>query len=171
MAHGTFVNEISRIVNLLEAEHGGEPWHGSALSAILAGVTHTQAAARPIAGGHSIWELVLHIAAWKNEARRRLAGAPAAEPLEGDWPDVGAVTADRWLEAREHLELAHRLLVSAVKAFPEPQLFTPTNDPRHEDPGLTATYYELLHGVTQHDAYHAGQIAILRRGNAEPSTT
>ena len=161
------MNEISRIVSLLEAEHAGEPWHGSPLSAILEGITYTQAAARPIAGGHSIWELVLHLAAWKNEARRRLAGAPAAEPLEGDWPEVGQVTAAAWTEAREHLELAHRLLVSAVKAFPEPTLFTPTNDPRHHDQGLTPSYYELLHGVTQHDTYHAGQIALLKKSNAE----
>jgi uncharacterized damage-inducible protein DinB len=157
------MNEIARIVHLLEAEHAGDPWHGSSLAVILDGITHSQAAARPIAGGHRIWELVLHIAAWKNEARRRLAGGAAADPLEGDWPAVGPETPARWIEARAHLELAHRLLVSAVKAFPEADLFTPTHDTRHDDPGLTATYYELLHGLAQHDAYHAGQIAILKR--------
>ena len=158
------VNEISRIVDQLEREHAGEPWHGSPLSAILQGVTYTQAAARPIPDAHSIWELVLHIAAWKNEARRRLSGAPAGEPLEGDWPSAGETTAERWREAVEHLEVAHRLLVSAIKAFPEANLFTPTNDPRHDDTAISTTYYELLHGVTQHDVYHAGQIAVLKKG-------
>ena len=157
------VNEISRIVNLLEAEHGGEPWHGSPLSEILGGVTCSQAAARPIAGGHSIWELVLHIAAWKNEVRHRLSGAVAGEPGEGDWPAVAAVTAEAWVEARERLELAHRLLVSAVKGFAEADLYTPINDKRHHDPGLATTYYELLHGAVQHDVYHSGQIAILKK--------
>lgn len=157
------MNEISRIASLLEAEHAGEPWHGSPLSEILQGITHTQAAARPIAGGHTIWELVLHLAAWKNEARRRLAGGEAAEPLEGDWPEVGALTPTRWTEALAHLELAHRLLMSAVKGFPEANLFAPTNDKRHADQALTPTYYELLHGLVQHDVYHAGQIAILTR--------
>ena len=160
------MNEISRIVSLLEAEHSGEPWHGSSLSSMLDGITHTQAATRPFPGGHSIWELVLHIAAWKNEARRRLAGAAAADPQEGDWPEVGDVTAGRWIQAREHLELAHRLLVSAVKGFAEADLFTPTNDKRH-DAGLSTTYYELLHGLVQHDVYHAGQVAILKRSIVE----
>ena len=158
------MNEISRIVDQLEREHAGDPWHGSPLSSILAGVTHAQAKARPIASAHSIWELVLHIAAWKNEARRRLSGAPAGDPLEGDWPAVGDTTAARWEEALEHLEDAHRLLVSAVKAFPEPKLFIPTNDTRHDDTAPAASYYELLHGITQHDCYHAGQIAILKKG-------
>lgn len=158
------MNEIARIIDQLEREHAGDPWHGSSLSAILQGVTHTQAAARPLGGGHTIWELVLHIAAWKNEVRRRLSGAAAAEPMEGDWPEVGAVTPGRWIEAREHLELAHRLLVSAVKDFPEADLFTPTNDKRDRELGLGVSYYELLHGLVQHDVYHAGQIALLKKG-------
>jgi len=158
------VNEISRIVDQLEREHAGDAWHGSPLSSILEGVTHAQAAARPIPSAHNIWELVLHIAAWKNEARRRLSGAPAGEPLEGDWPKTGELTVAKWQEARQHLEDAHRLLVSAVKAFPEANLFTPTNDTRHSDTAIAASYYELLHGIAQHDCYHAGQIALLKRG-------
>lgn len=157
------MNEISRITHLLEAEHDGDPWHGSSLAAILDGISHAQAAARPIPGGHSIWELVLHLAAWKNEVRRRLAGGAAAEPLEGDWPAVGEQTAERWSEAREHLDLAHRLLVSAIKAFPEADLYTPSRDTRDHGLGLGVSYYELLHGLVQHDTYHAGQIALLKK--------
>ena len=155
------MNEIERLVDQLEREHSGEPWHGSPLQQILAGVTHTQAAARPLAGAHSIWELVLHIAAWKNEVRHRLSGAVAGEPQVGDWPAVADTTAAAWNTAREQLELSHRLLVSAVRDLPEPQLFEPTNDPRIE--GIAPTYYELLHGIVQHDVYHAGQIAILKK--------
>ena len=156
------MNEISRIVDLLEREHSGEPWHGSPLQQILQGINHTQASAKPLAGGHSIWELVLHIAAWKNETRHRLSGAVAGQPQEGDWPAPAEATPTNWREALERLELAHRLLVSAVRDLPEPKLFEPTNDKRHE--GIAATYYELLHGIVQHDVYHAGQIAILKKG-------
>ena len=155
------MNEIHRIIDLLEREHAGEPWHGSPIQQILQGVNHTQAAAKPVANGHSIWELVLHIAAWKNETRHRLSGAPAGNPQEGDWPACGEVTPAAWREAVERLELAHRLLVSAVRDLPEPKLFEPTNDQRHD--GIAATYYELLHGIVQHDVYHAGQIAILKK--------
>ena len=158
------MDEINRIVDQLEREHAGDPWHGSPLAQILDGVTHSQAAKKPIASAHSIWELVLHIAAWKNEVRHRLAGAPAGDPAEGDWPPVAAVSEPAWQEAREHLELAHRLLVSAVRDFPETKLFEPGNDVRNREMGTGVTYYELLHGVVQHDVYHAGQIAILKKG-------
>ena len=83
------LNEVERIVDQLEREHAGEPWHGTALAAVLQRVTAEQAARRPLAGGHSIWEIVLHMTAWKNEVRHRLSGALAGEPREGDWPPVG----------------------------------------------------------------------------------
>ena len=56
------MNEIERIVDQLEREHAGDPWHGSPLRQVLADISHTQASAKPIADAHSIWELVLHIA-------------------------------------------------------------------------------------------------------------
>ena len=156
------MNEVTRIVDQLEREHAGDPWHGSPVSAILDGITWEQAAARPVAGAHSIWELVLHVAAWKNEVRHRLSGEPAGEPEEGDWPAVRNVGANGWKEAREKLELAHRLLVSAVKEFPEQNLYIPINDARELVAGAGSSYYELLHGIVQHDVYHAGQIALLK---------
>ena len=158
------MNEIARIVDQLEREHAGDPWHGSPLSAILEGITFQQAAAKPLPEAHSIWELVLHITGWKNEVRRRLSGAPAREPESGDWPAVGQPTAGRWAEALEGLQLAHRLLVSAVRDFPEANLYIPTNDARNRELGVGVTHYELLHGVVQHDVYHAGQIAVLKKG-------
>jgi uncharacterized damage-inducible protein DinB len=156
------VSEIDRIIDELQREHSGEPWHGSPLRQILKGVTAAGAAARPIAGGHSIWELVLHIAAWKNETRKRLSGAAASDPDEGDWPEVGETTEARWRQALAALERAHTELVAAIRRLPETQLSTPTNDPRGPG-GAGVPYYVLLHGIVQHDAYHAGQIALLKK--------
>jgi uncharacterized damage-inducible protein DinB len=45
----------------------------------------------------------------------------------------------------------------------EDRLLQPTNDPRNPPAGTGVTCYELLHGIVQHDAYHAGQIAILKK--------
>jgi uncharacterized damage-inducible protein DinB len=42
-------------------------------------------------------------------------------------------------------------------------MLQPTNDPRNRELGTGVSYYELLHGIVQHDAYHSGQIAIVRK--------
>jgi uncharacterized damage-inducible protein DinB len=159
--------EIDRIVDQLHREHEGDPWHGSPLRTLLAGVSSEVAAAHPIRGLHSVWEIVLHMTAWKNEVRRRLAGAPAGTPEEGDWPEVPAPTPEAWKAALEALEQAQAALVDAVRQVPEAKLFEATNDPRNRETGSGVSYYELLHGIVQHDAYHAGQIALVRKGADE----
>jgi hypothetical protein len=102
------MSEPSRLVDELEREHAGDPWHGSSVSDILRGVTAAQAAAHVVPHVHTIWEVVLHMTAWKNEVRKRLSGAPASTPDEGDWPEVGAPTAERWVEALERICLRAR---------------------------------------------------------------
>src|SRR5687767_5850318 len=64
--------EITRILDELNRAHSGDAWYGTPVTQILAGVDHGQAAARPFEGVHTIWEIVLHMTAWKNEVRRRL---------------------------------------------------------------------------------------------------
>ena len=157
--------EIDRILDELAREHDGDPWHGSPLLRILEGVTAAGASARPIAGGHSIWELVLHMTGWKNEVRRRVSGAPARNPEGGDWPKIGEPSETRWREACERLQRAHDDLVSAIRALPEEMLHAATNDPRNRPLGTGVSYYVLLHGIVQHDVYHSGQIAILKKGS------
>ena len=158
------MTEIDRIVDQLQREHEGDPWHGSPLTAILDGLSAEQAAAKPLAVAHSIWELVLHVTAWKNEVRKRLSGAPAGEPEEGDWPAVGETSAARWAAARARLEQAHKQLLTAIRGLPEQRLFEATNDPRDRPLGSGVSYYVLLHGIVQHDVYHSGQIALLKKG-------
>ena len=102
------MTELSRIVDQLEREFDGDPWHGTPLEAILQGIDAKRAAARPIAGGHSIWELVLHMIGWKDETTRRLAGGVARMPAEGDWPAIGEATDERWQQALARLDASHR---------------------------------------------------------------
>ena len=156
------MSEIHRLLDQLEREHSGDPWHGSPLRDILDGVDAIQASRKPIPGGHSIWELVLHMTGWKREVAARTGGAPAGMPADGDWPDVGEPTDARWRAALERLEEAHRALIAAIEKLPEAKLLDATNDPRNRPLGAGVSYYVLLHGVVQHDVYHAGQIALLK---------
>jgi uncharacterized damage-inducible protein DinB len=157
------MSETARLVQELEREHAGDPWHGSSVTDILKGVSAAEAASRVLPGVHTIWEIVLHMTAWKNEASQRLAGAPAGDPQEGDWPETGAPTPERWYDTLQRLDAAHIALVAAVRDLPESRLLEPVNDLRDRAAGTGQSLYVLLHGSVQHDAYHAGQIAMLVR--------
>jgi uncharacterized damage-inducible protein DinB len=162
--------EPARVIDQLRRAHDGDPWHGSPVKEILRGVSAAQAATRPPNGAHSIWELVLHMTNWRNEVAARAAGSPAGEPADGDYPAIGDPTPKRWRAALDALDESHRRLVHAVGRLTDEQMWKPTNDPRNRALGTGVTYYELLHGIVQHDAYHAGQIAILKRVLGNPGT-
>ena len=157
------MSESDRLIDQFERAHDGHPWHGSSVTAILKGVTAQQAAVKPPNGAHSIWKLVLHITGWRNEVAARASGNPAGMPATGNWPPVGAPTPARWAAALAALDASHQNLVNAVRDLGDRQMVKPTNDPRNRPLGTGVTYYELLHGIVQHDAYHAGQIAILKK--------
>jgi uncharacterized damage-inducible protein DinB len=156
-------NEATRLVDQFKRAHDGDPWHGSPVKAILEGVTAEQAAKKPAGGAHSIWELVLHMTGWRNEAAARVTGKPAGDPDGGDWPKVGEPTAEQWKAALAALDESHRNLADVVRDLSDARLFEPTNDLRNPAAGTGVSCYELLHGIVQHDAYHAGQIALLKK--------
>jgi uncharacterized damage-inducible protein DinB len=160
------MNEIDAIVDELQREYGGDAWYGSPLREILQGVTAAHAAARPVKDAHSIWELVLHITGWKREVASRMQGRPAGEPAEGDWPDPprdGDATDARWADALEKLHQAQVALISAATQLNPARLHAPVIDPRNRPLGTGVSHYVTLHGIAQHDVYHAGQIAILKK--------
>ena len=157
------MSEAVRLIDQFKRAHDGDPWHGSPVKAILEGVTAEQAAMRPPNGAHSIWELVLHMTGWRNEVAQRATGKPAGEPAAGDYPEAGDSTPARWKAALDALDASHERLVTVVRDMPDEHLLTPTNDPRSRPLATGVSYYELLHGIVQHDAYHAGQIAILKK--------
>jgi uncharacterized damage-inducible protein DinB len=150
------MTEVERILDQMNRAYEGEAWHGSSLRETLAGVSAQQAMARPIPNGHSVWELVLHIAAWKAAVRRRLQGDRAALSDEEDWPPVVDPSAANWSAATNALDQAHRNLIAAVARVEESALHQPIL------PGMPSVYV-TLHGVIQHDLYHTGQIGILKK--------
>src|SRR6266853_1935870 len=70
----TPTTEAARIADQLRRAFDGTAWHGPSLMELLDGVDAATAAAKPLAKVHSIWELVLHIAAWDAAGYRRLSG-------------------------------------------------------------------------------------------------
>lgn len=146
-----------RVAESLERSVSGPMWHGPALSDLLDGVTAEQAAARPIPGAHSIWELVLHATAWAEIARERLVGSAKGDPTpEEDWPAVQDASPDAWRTVVERLKEAHRELAADAARMDDSALIGRV-------PGKDHSVLVMMHGIIEHDAYHGGQIAILKR--------
>jgi uncharacterized damage-inducible protein DinB len=154
------MREVERILDQLKRAFVGEAWHGPSVLEIIEGITPQQAAAYAFDGTHSIWELVLHIAAWERAILRRLHGDRAQLPTEEDWPAVVLTTDEAWEQTVQALKQGHDDLRAAISALDESRLDQPIIE------GMSSVYV-TLHGIVQHDLYHAGQIAILKKVTSE----
>lgn len=151
------MTETARILDQLKRAYEGPAWVGPCLRALVGDITWEQASFRPFADAHTIWEIVLHIRTWEDVVRRRLSSDTLIMPSEEeDWPRPHPVTDEGWKDAVGILDLGHLLLRQAIEQFPEQRLGDAV-------PGKDYSFYQMLHGVVQHDLYHAGQIAILKK--------
>jgi uncharacterized damage-inducible protein DinB len=149
--------EIKRILDQMDRAFSGDAWHGPPLKSVLEGLTAEEASNHAIPGAHSIWELVLHITAWKIIMRHELMGEKVEVTAERDWPPVWETSEVAWKRAVENIDESHKRLREAAAELRDDQL---------EEKPVARTdnsRYVILHGVVQHDLYHAGQIAVLKK--------
>lgn len=142
-------SETHRIADQLHRSWHGDAWHGPSLTELLADVDAASAAAK-VGNVHNIWEIVLHLTTWNRLAAKAIRGAAIPPwPFPEDWP---AVEGD-WTAAQNALGRAIEDLESASIMAPLEQTV----------PGRDYNFYHLLHGIVQHNLYHAGQIALLKK--------
>jgi hypothetical protein len=150
------MNVSHRMKGELERAHYGEAWHGPALRPTLAGVTAEMAGARPIPNAHTIWEIVTHVNVWLSEVRQRLGREATDLTPEQDWPPANGAGDAVWQQTLAALDEAHAQLRDAIGGLSEEQL-------RAKVPGTEYSSFVMLEGAIQHHAYHAGQIALLKK--------
>src|SRR5262249_19792104 len=106
---------------------------------------------------HSIWEIVHHVIAWERIVKRRLEGEMLQEiPDEMNFPPVIDTGEQAWQATLQSLGESNQELREAIKRIDDSQL-------EEIVPGMNYSNYFMLHGVIQHDLYHAGQIALLKK--------
>jgi DinB superfamily len=156
-------NPIAQIVRImLDASFTGKGWQGPTLTGSLRGLSARQALWSPTPDRRCVWEQVLHAAYWKWSVARILSGTGAEFPRSpANWPAVPAKADEpAWKRDRTLLGEAHERLIEAAIGIAS------TSPGRlHERPGpkykWTIAFY--LAGAAAHDAYHTGQVQLLKR--------
>ncbi len=154
------MSEIERITDQLHRAYGGDAWHGPSIREVLEGITPEIAARMVLPETHTIWDIVLHIAAWETYVRRRLEGEVLKGlPDEVNWPTVNDSSAPAWQRTVVELNQGQLDLITTVSRMDDGKL-------NETVPDTDFSYYVLLHGLVQHALYHAGQIALLKKAKS-----
>ena len=139
----------SVLLSVLDCAFDRRSWHGANLISSLRGV-NAKTALRKIGRRKTIWQQLLHAAYWKHVVLNKLTGTTPFGRPGSNWPATPQAASDaNWRSDLRFLRDEHARLRRAIEQLP----------PRK----LDAKTVWLIHGVAAHDAYHAGQIKLLRR--------
>ena len=153
------MSETARLADQIRRAFEGEAWHGDSVLEILEDIDAKTAAAKPVPNAHSIWEILLHIAAWDGAIIRRAHGKVVKLSDAENFPAVADHRETAWQAAISKVKSKHEELVKTVAAFPDSRL-------EEQVPGKTESYYNFYYmfsGIVQHELYHAGQIVLLKK--------
>lgn len=153
------MSEVQRILQHYENVLNGEPWYGDPIWQILEGIAPQTAAAPNPSGGHTIWEILMHTTFWEEVAAQRLVGERAGLVAEKNFLATPQPTPSNWSRTLDEFRRSNQKLREAIAKLEVARLDESTAAGKR-------SFYAEAHGAIEHDIYHAGQVALLRKVQA-----
>ena len=150
----TMRKEIDYIITTLKSVLEGEPWYGKAVMSILRDVNPALAYEKPNENSHSFIELLYHMITWaeftlKSLEKDKQIDMVAFEKL--DWREIDR-REHTWEKGMAQFKVTHDLIIELLRTKDDAVLSEKVDYREYNN-------RFLLHGLIQHDIYHAGQIA------------
>jgi uncharacterized damage-inducible protein DinB len=150
------MKEAKRIKKLFEDLYDGSPWIDVTIMDTLKSISAQRAAKKIAPGRNSVWQIVNHIIAWRENVLLRVQGNIIITPNNNYFIEIDNVSEAEWQKTLERLANSQDQWIRFLENFDESKFETiyPSNK---------MSYYEHIHGILQHDAYHLGQIVLLSK--------
>lgn len=150
--------EIDHIITTIHSVLDGEPWFGRSVMSLLQEIDPAVVHKKPTQNSHSLIELLYHMNTWAEFTLKRLEKVEekdlaAFEKL--DWREIEP-NEHTWEKGVAQFKVTHDLIIELL-GTKDDEFLSGEVDYREYD------FRFLLHGIIQHDIYHAGQIAYLKK--------
>jgi len=150
------MKEATRIKKLFEDLYDGSPWIDVTIMGTLKNISAKQASKKIAPERNSIWQIVNHLIAWRENVLLRVQGNDIAAPNNNYFMEIENTSDTEWQKALERLANSQDQWIRFLENFDESQF-------ENIYASNQMTYYEHIHGILQHDAYHLGQIVLLSK--------
>jgi hypothetical protein len=147
--------EINRIAKLFADLQHGDCWIGANFKETLHEVDSTLAIISLTNHSNNIWQLVSHLTYWRTCVINRLNVCMDLPPFN-DLSLPEELTEENWKQTIKDFENTYHQLRSTILHFKAASLDLPSPKPEQ-------TYYQLIMGCLQHDAYHLGQMVLIKK--------
>ena len=150
--------EIQYLKEMYESAYEGDPWFGRCIKEILGEIDANMASKKPN-DQHSILELLYHMIIWREFTISRLekGAIKSAEYFgENDWQKLDHTNKKLWEQGLRQLDETQKRIIQIITNV-NPDLLTDQVAERKYD----VRY--LLYGILEHDIYHLGQIAYVKK--------
>jgi uncharacterized damage-inducible protein DinB len=151
-------SEIQQIIFQLTDTYDGDPWFGKSAKKLLAEASDVKITEKTNEQ-HSILELLWHMITWREFTISRL------EPVDGkdlnyfeenDWRELDHSDKSLWQKGLQMLDDTQLNLIYLLQQQNDNLL-------NEKVQGRTYNFRKLLYGIIQHDIYHLGQIAYIKK--------
>lgn len=122
----------------------------------LKNISSEQASKRISDGRNTIWEILDHVIQWRMNVLGRVKGEVITSPGHNYFLPVKDTSPAAWKKTIAQLKATQNDWISFLKKCDEKEL-----EKKYEENQMT--YYEHIHGILQHDAYHLGQVVLLSK--------
>jgi uncharacterized damage-inducible protein DinB len=150
--------ETQSIIRNIQNVLNGEPWFGKPVFTILNEIDPKIVYKKPDADSHSIAELLYHMITWAEFCLRQVekADKKLIEEIQSrDWRDINP-SVHTWKGGLDELKFAHDQLIEALETKDDEWL-------KEKVHFRNFNYRFMLNGLIQHDIYHLGQIAYVKK--------
>ena len=150
--------EIKHLIKSYKSAYEGDPWFGRSVKKILAEIDSDMAMQKPN-DQHSILELLYHMVIWREFTISRLqpeAGKTSNYFGKNDWQKLDHADKTLWKKGLKQLDATQKKIIELVQKLDANVLTDQVAERQYN-----VRY--LLHGILQHDIYHLGQIAYVKK--------
>ncbi|MCB0649572.1 MAG: DinB family protein [Saprospiraceae bacterium] len=148
--------EKEQLISLFSKLYDGYPWLAVNFEDTIMGLDYQKAFAHPLASCNSIWELVRHLIEWKKNVMLRLKDQVIKTPEHNYIMIVENPNEESWQSTLAEWRALNGEWLDFLKHYDFGKLGAVY-------PNNKMTYFEHIHGVLQHEAYHLGQMVLLAK--------
>lgn len=150
------MKENKRLISLFEKLYNGSPWIDINLMSVLEHITADKASVRIDPNCNTIWEITNHLICWRLNVLKRVQGNIMETPDNNYFESITDTSPQAWESTLAKFEDSQKLWLEFLKGIKFDRL-------EEHYPKNKMTYYEHIHGILQHDAYHLGQIVLMMK--------